>query len=204
VARPNTLTLAARALALCCTLFSFTTSNQLIASEAGYLTGWLPARPKIENYQDRAAFVSDILAWQRERDALAARAARGELPPLPAESGAEHDPDDWHTITGPEDLETAVRNASGYQQPNYVEPLRFNRTTHISFPLESLAAEDMATEVIDGALEKAEQNKEQPASAMTEQLLEELEDVTRLPPSLDPSTDPVMSALTLPAPRQHN
>jgi len=204
VARLSILNLSTRALILCSVLAGALASNQLYASEAGYLTGWLPARPKIENYQDRAAFVADILIWQRERDALAARAARGELPPLPAESGAEHDPDDWHTITGPEDLETAVRNASGYQQPNYVEPLRFNRTTHISFPLESLAAEDMATEVIDGALEKAAQSKEQPANAMTEILLEELEEVTRLPHSLDPSADPLMSALTLPASRQQH
>ncbi|MEE4252289.1 MAG: hypothetical protein V2I38_16995 [Alcanivoracaceae bacterium] len=160
-------------------------TGQVQASESGYLTGWLPPRPKIENYQDREAFVADILLWQRERDELSARAARGELPPLPAESGAEHDPDDWHTITGPEDLDTAVRNASGYQQPNYAEPLRFNRTTHISFPLESLATEDMADKAIDGALENSE-TQQKHASAMTELLLEDLEEVTRLPPSLEP------------------
>ncbi|MCC1496994.1 hypothetical protein [Alcanivorax sp. 1008] len=165
-------------------LWTFT--GQAQASESGYLTGWLSPRPKIENYQDREAFVADILLWQRERDQLAARAARGELPPLPAESAAEHDPDDWHTITGPEDLETAVRNASGYQQPNYSEPLRFNRTTHISFPLESLASEDMSDKAIDGALGAEHEQPEKPASAMTELLLEDLEEVTRLPPNLEP------------------
>lgn len=160
-------------------------STPALANDAGYLTGWLPPRPKIENYQDRGAFVADILLWQRERDALAARAARGELPPLPAESGAEHDPDDWHTITGPEDLDTAVRKASGYQQPDYPEPLRFNRTTHISFPLESLATEDMADKAIDGALDKASNRSDKPNS-MTELLLEDLEEITRLPQTLEP------------------
>ena len=161
-------------------------TGQAIASDAGYLTGWLPPRPKIEDYQDREAFVADILLWQRERDELSARAARGELPPLPADSAAEHDPDDWHTITGPEDLDTAVRNASGYQQPNYAESLRFNRTTHISFPLESLATEDMADKAIDGALESAGKQHDKPASAMTELLLEDLEEITRLPQTIEP------------------
>lgn len=172
--------------ALLVALWLWLHAGQAMAADAGYLTGWLPPRPKIEDYQDREAFVADILLWQRERDQLSARAARGELPPLPAESSAEHDPDDWHTITGPEDLETAVRNASGYQQPNYAEPLRFNRTTHISFPLESLASEDMADKAIDGALEGGNKQDDKPASAMTELLLEDLEEITRLPPSLEP------------------
>lgn len=172
-------------------------TGQIQASESGYLTGWLPPRPKIEDYQDREAFVADILLWQRERDQLSARAARGELPPLPAESAAEHDPDDWHTITGPEDLDTAVRNASGYQQPNYVEPLRFNRTTHVSFPLESLATEDMADKAIDGALESSGKPAEKHPSAMTELLLDDLEEITRLPPSLEPLL-PTLSHSTQP------
>lgn len=166
-------------------------TSQAPASESGYLTGWLPPRPKMEDYQDRDAFVADILRWQRERDQLSARAARGELPPLPADSAAEHDPADWHTITGPEDLETAVRNASGYQQPEYEEPLRFNRTTHISFPLEKLPAETMADKAVNGALNDSEAGK--PGGEMTNRLLEDIEDITRLPPAL---AEPVLPALT--------
>lgn len=163
-------------------------TGQTLASESGYLTGWLPPRPKMEDYQDRDAFVADILRWQRERDQLSARAARGELPPLPADSAAEHDPADWHTITGPEDLDTAVKNASGYQQPEYEEPLRFNRTTHISFPLEKLPAEAMADKAVDGALDdKADK------PALTDRLLEDIEDITRLPPTL---AEPALPALT--------
>lgn len=164
-------------------------TGQALASGSGYLTGWLPPRPKMENYQDRDAFVADILRWQRERDQLSARAARGELPPLPADSAAEHDPADWHTITGPEDLETAVRNASGYQQPEYEEPLRFNRTTHISFPLEKLPAEAMADKAVDGALDGDKADKPE----LTDRLLEDIEDITRLPPTL---AEPVLPALT--------
>lgn len=166
-------------------------TGHALASEGGYLTGWLPPRPKIENYQDRDAFVADILRWQRERDQLSARAARGELPPLPADSAAEHDPTDWHTITGPEDLETAVRNASGYEQPEYQEPLRFNRTTHISFPLEKLPAEAMADKAVDGALDSSKTGK--PAGELTERLLEDLENVILLPPPMNEQAFPALT-----------
>ena len=165
--------------------------SDLALAEGGYLTGWLPPRPKMENYQDRDAFVADILRWQRERDELSARAARGELPPLPADSGAEHDPADWHTITGPEDLDTAVRNAHGYEQPHYAEPLRFNRTTHISFPLESLPSEAMADKVIDGVLDESHAGKR--SGELTGTLLEDLDEITRLPATL---SEPVLPTLT--------
>lgn len=61
----------------------------------------------------------------------------------------------WHTVTGPEDLDQAVSNAWGYQQPEYEEPVRFNRSTHISFPLAPLPGESMARQAIDGALDVA-------------------------------------------------
>ena len=155
------------------------------AEDAGYLTGWLPPRPQMEDYQDREAFVADILRWQRERNELAARAARGELPPLPEESAAEHDPDDWHVITGPEDLDVAVQKAYGYQQPAYEEPLRFNRTTHISFPLESLPLEDMAENAVNGVLGTPDHAPAARPAELSERLLEDLEEITRLPGTPD-------------------
>lgn len=161
-----------------------------VAESSGYLTGWLPPRPKMEDYQDREAFVADILRWQRERDELARRAARGELPPLPEESGAEHDPEDWHIITGPEDLDTAVKNAYGYEQPVYEEPLRFNRTTHISFPLESLPLDVMSSNAVDGVL--GDGTPARPAE-LPERLREELEEVNRLPGA---GLDPPLPTLT--------
>ena len=62
---------------------------------------------------------------------------------------------DWHIVTGPEDLDQAVSNARGYQQPAYEEPVRFDRSTHISFPLAPLPGESMARQAIDGALDVA-------------------------------------------------
>ena len=103
---------------------------------------WLPPRPDINTYIDEAAFVSDVLAWEQKRQHIAQRIESGQLPASPhSPSSEEHD---WHHVTGPEDLETALQNAHGYEQPEYPEKLRFNRTTHLSFPLQHLEKEQLA------------------------------------------------------------
>lgn len=113
---------------------------------------WIGPRPRIEDYQNREAFVTDVLAWQKDRDAVIALARQGALPKISEESAA--DSHDWHTVTGPEDLNTAVMNASGYQQPVYKERRRFNRTTHISFPLPQLPLESLSASAVNDSLGK--------------------------------------------------
>lgn len=107
---------------------------------------YLPPRPQLSEYQDENAFVADMLAWQRARAGVIERIERGELPP-PAPSHRQDN--DWHHVTGPEDIDQAVNNARGYQQPRYREKRRFNRTTHLSFPLPPLPVEQMADEGVD-------------------------------------------------------
>ncbi|WP_348719600.1 hypothetical protein [uncultured Alcanivorax sp.] len=104
----------------------------------------LGPRPDIHDYQRQDQFVTDLLAWQQRKTRLTARLARGEsiAPPRPST------PNDWHHITGPEDLDTAVRNAHGYVQPNYKAPIRFNRTTHVSFPLAPLPGQQLADKAL--------------------------------------------------------
>ena len=109
-----------------------------------------PPRPDINDYTDTQAFVADMLHWQRQHgtaaDGVESSADEGNQ----EDSGRYEKP--WHRVTGPEDLEQAVRNADGYEQPRYPEPRRFDRTTHISFPLPPLPAERMASEALEGAL----------------------------------------------------
>ena len=88
----------------------------------------LGPRPDIHDYQRQDQFVTDLLAWQQRKTRLTARLARGE--------------------SGPEDLDTAVRNAHGYVQPNYKAPIRFNRTTHVSFPLAPLPGQQLADKAL--------------------------------------------------------
>ncbi len=52
-------------------------------------------------------------------------------------------------MTGPEDLDTALQNAHGYVQPRYKEPRRYNRTTHLSFPLQPLGKQQLARERLE-------------------------------------------------------
>lgn len=109
-----------------------------------------PPRPDINDYTDTQAFVADMLNWQHQHgtatDGMAPPSGQGNE----EDSGRYEKP--WHRVTGPEDLEQAVRNADGYEQPRYPEPHRFDRTTHISFPLPPLPAERMASEALEGAL----------------------------------------------------
>lgn len=113
---------------------------------------WIGPRPRIEDYQNREAFVADVLAWQKDRNDIIELARQGALPEITEQSVAEAH--DWHTVTGPEDLNTAVMNASGYQQPVYKERRRFNRTTHISFPLPPLPVESLSASAVNDSLGK--------------------------------------------------
>lgn len=148
----------------------------------------LPPRPEMENYHDESRFVADVLAWERQRQALLKKLERGEL--VLDQIDAKPNESDWHHVTGPEDLETAVNNARGYVQPRYREKYRFNRTTHVSFPLEQLPTDAMAHEVIPS-------NPKPPLSHELEQLpeqvlgqLERVQELTQSLPAGGASTQP--------------
>lgn len=144
----------------------------------------LPPRPEMENYQDQSRFVADVLAWERKRQALLQKLERGELTLEQKNEGTRHE-NDWHHVTGPEDLETAINNARGYVQPRYREKYRFNRTTHLSFPLEHLSTDVMAHEVIPSD-PKPPLSRE--LEQLPEQVLGQLERVQDLTQSLPPAT----------------
>lgn len=113
------------------------------ASEPSQTTTFKP-RPNIADYQDQKQFVIDVLEWEK-RQQYAATLAN---PATKMDVSNNHD---WHHVTGPEDLSTAIKNADGYVQPNYKETYRFNRTTHISFPLPKLMSTEMAEEAATGS-----------------------------------------------------
>ena len=106
-------------------------------------TGQPGPRPQISDYQDQQTFVKALLAWQRRMAQWQPGESDTAPPPL------RDDQKDWHRVTGPEDLDTAVSNAAGYQQPRYREAKRFDRTTHVSFPLAPLPQELLADQVVE-------------------------------------------------------
>ncbi|CAK9061802.1 Uncharacterized protein SCF082_LOCUS32318, partial [Durusdinium trenchii] len=119
-------------------------SSPGVADDAA-LAQLLGPRPEIADYQQRDDFVRDVLAWERRRAELLDQKANGTLPA----PDQDKQPHDWHHVTGPEDLDTALRNAEGYEQPHYQQTYRFERTTHISFPLKSLPSEQLANKRVE-------------------------------------------------------
>ena len=141
-------------------------------------------RPVMSEYDDAQAFVADMLAWRRSAlPDQATGAADAGTPQTPA-LGEGMKP--WHRVTGPEDLEQAVNNAHGYEQPRYREPRRFERTTHISFPLPPLPADSMAREALPSDPATAH-GVEHSAISIPERLLLAPEDADPgyAPPKLD-------------------
>lgn len=123
-------------------------------------------RPQISDYEDQNKFVADVLAWEQQQRLATAK---------PAEKNTKPDTHDWHHVTGPENLDTAVHNAEGYVQPNYKEPRRFNRTTHISFPLQKLEIEEMAEETAPTPPAAPEVNRLSEMEKLPEHVLEQLD-----------------------------
>ena len=104
-------------------------------------------RPQLDQYENPDRFVADVLAWERRQ--------RQRQKHKPQEKqGRTNTPDstDWHDITGPETLEGALQKARGYTPPDYEARYRFNRTTHLSFPLPRLEGEQMSGQAITGGL----------------------------------------------------
>lgn len=119
---------------------------QGVESQQDALARTLGPRPEIRDYVRQDTFVTDLLAWQRHKSELEAKLARGEsiAPPTPAPQP------NWHHVTGPEDLDTALHNAQGYKQPNYQAPIRYDRTTHLSFPLAPLPQQQLSEKALTG------------------------------------------------------
>ena len=136
---------------------------QDVGSPQEALARALGPRPEILDYTRQDRFVTDLLAWQRHKSELEAKLARGEsiAPPAPAPQP------NWHHVTGPEDLDTALHNAQGYKQPNYQEPIRYDRTTHLSFPLPPLPQQQLSEKALIG-------ERPVPADPAKEEIPEEL------------------------------
>lgn len=104
-------------------------------------------RPTLENYDDPDRFITDVLAWEKHQ-----RQNKTQKKQKSQKGHTSSEPEDWHDITGPETLEGALRKARGYTPPDYKAQYRFNRTTHLSFPLPRLEGEQMSGQAITGGL----------------------------------------------------
>ena len=161
-----------------CLLILLCTGTTALAESAPQAL--LPERPAIEDYADHEQFVVDVLAWERNRAQIMEKIRTGEISKNAADSAAT----DWHQVTGPEDLDTALSNAEGYQQPHYQQTLRFNRTTHISFPLRQLPADQLANKRVEGNIPETDLEMD----TLVKELADSATDLEQLAAPLRPET----------------
>ena len=122
-------------------------------------------RPRLERYASYDAFLKAMVAWEARQGSPAPIAALPAPPPvagttpstrpIPLPEGVDPTSETAPpplAITGPEDLEVAVELAKDISHPDYTAPIRYNRSTHISFPLPSIDGSDMSQASISNAI----------------------------------------------------
>lgn len=121
-------------------------------------------RPRLDQFSSYDAFMQAMVAWEsrpaRPQAIKSQTAATTPRPPatrpIPVPEGVDPTSESAPpplAITGPEDLDTAVELAKDISHPDYTAPVRYNRSTHISFPLPSIDGSDMSQASVPGALQ---------------------------------------------------
>lgn len=115
-------------------------------------------RPRLQDYPSYSQFLRAVAAWDRANpngEVVAKNPTPAiEIPPPPStniDPTSELAPPPF-IVKGPENLDTAVELARDIEHPDYKEKIRYNRTTHLSFPLQSIDGQDMSTASVGDAL----------------------------------------------------
>ncbi|MDI1302491.1 MAG: hypothetical protein PSX71_11335 [bacterium] len=114
-------------------------------------------RPRLESYPSSYEFLQALQTWNRAHPDGTVTLPRKAAEAPAAPSLANIDPTSELapppiTITGPENLDSAVEKARFISHPAYKEKIRYHRSTHISFPLHSIGSPDMSQASIGDAL----------------------------------------------------
>lgn len=133
-------------------------------------------RPRLEDYPNAMAWLQALQAHdRRQQTARQPRptpvAAPPQASPLPVPVPEGVDPASETApppllVTGPEDLERAVELARDIHHPDYVQPIRYNRTTHLSFPLDSIESQDMSQTSVGDTLDLQGETEEEKAASL--------------------------------------
>lgn len=122
------------------------------------------ARPRLEQYTSYEEFLRAKVAWESRPPAALSKpeapapvaAGSPTTRPIPVPEGIDPTSETAPpplAITGPEDLDVAVELAKDIKHPDYTDPIRYNRTTHLSFPLHSIEGSDMSQASVPNALQ---------------------------------------------------
>lgn len=118
--------------------------------------------PRLEQYASYDEFLRAKVAWESRP---AAAPAKADVPgqavvqpttrPIPVPEGVDPTSETAPpplAITGPEDLDVAVELAKDISHPDYTAPIRYHRTTHLSFPLDSIETSDLSQASVPNGL----------------------------------------------------
>ncbi|MDP2227388.1 MAG: hypothetical protein Q8J78_07910 [Moraxellaceae bacterium] len=165
-------------------------------------------RPRLEDFASYTAYLQALQTFdqrqaERSKPAAARAKASPAISPLPLPVPEGVDPASESAppplmVTGPEDMERAVELARSISHPEYVQRIRYNRTTHLSFPLSSIGSQDMSQSSVNDAL-AVEGNTEEERAASLKQLSDRLEYEQRL--QLDKPLDGPVAGTRGPAER---
>ncbi|HQV41797.1 MAG: hypothetical protein IT466_00850 [Moraxellaceae bacterium] len=122
-------------------------------------------RPRLEQFSSYDEFMKALIAWEVRpapepkapmRPSASTHASKApSTQPIPVPDGVDPTSESAPpplAITGPEDLDVAVNLAKDISHPDYKARIRYNRTTHLSFPLQAIDGSDMSQASIANSL----------------------------------------------------
>lgn len=145
----------------------------LTALSAGILAAAAEERPRLQDYPSSYAFLQALETWNRAHpNGVASKSAPVKQPEpqqVVADPTSEQAPPPFE-VTGPESLDTAVEKARDIAHPTYKEKVRYHRSTHLSFPLNSIDGQDMSQASVGDTLSlkgKTEAEKKEELETLT-------------------------------------
>lgn len=134
-------------IAICALTASFARADAELSEEL-----CLQDKPRIEAYEDYNDFLVDVIRYKKRQKPCVSFmqeiAREHEEKLLSSSPNAELIEID--SITGHEDLNTAVQRAKGFSHPFYSSSERYNRSTSQSFALPKVVSNDLSGQTIDG------------------------------------------------------
>ncbi|MDQ8037863.1 MAG: hypothetical protein REI12_10605 [Pedobacter sp.] len=136
----------------------------LTALSAGVFAATAEERPRMEDYPSSYAFLQALESWNKAHPngtpASKPTVTTKPTPQVAQDPTSELAPPPFE-VTGPESLDTAVEKARNIAHPAYKEKIRYQRSTHLSFPLHSIDGQDMSQVSVGDSLDLKGQTEEE-------------------------------------------
>lgn len=134
----------------------------LTSLSAGSLSAAAAERPRLQDYPSSYEFLQAMQVWKQAHPEGASPAgsssAKTGTPAERRDQSSTVDPTSElapppFEINGPESLDVAVEKARDLLHPDYKEKIRYQRSTHLSFPLHTIDGHDMSQASVSDSLD---------------------------------------------------